>query len=107
VISPLARCAHPAWIATCPLDEVPWNLLVACNRLVSEGNASVGRGADRGKFKRTQKMSLPPVTRYMPHDSLVSLEGRFNELLSTGDEGAWNCHRVRNHALPDALSPAA
>lgn len=34
------------------LDEVPWAVLVACNRLVSLGQAVEGKGAERGKFKR-------------------------------------------------------
>jgi hypothetical protein len=34
------------------LGEVPWAVLVACNQLVSTGQAIEGKGADRGKFKR-------------------------------------------------------
>ena len=34
------------------LDEVPWAVLVACNRLVSLGQAVEGKGADRSKYKR-------------------------------------------------------
>lgn len=34
------------------LGEVPWAVLVACNRLVSIGEAVEGKDTDRGKFKR-------------------------------------------------------
>jgi hypothetical protein len=33
------------------LNEVPWAVLVACNRLVASGEAREGDGADRGKFQ--------------------------------------------------------
>jgi hypothetical protein len=35
------------------LGEVPWAVLVACNRLVSKHQAIEGKGANRGKFRRS------------------------------------------------------
>ncbi len=35
------------------LSEVPWAVLVACNRLVASGDAREGEGADSGKFRKS------------------------------------------------------